>query len=74
MIHRVRVRLGGRIIGGGSKHVFHTRSHHMPLRGGTIHHESNAAQLRKELTHLSVSNAPKPRPKKHIAVKLGYRN
>ncbi len=77
MIHRVRVHRGGRIVGGSAKHISHTRSHHLKLRGGAIHHdshESNAEQLRKELTHLSVVNAPKERPKKYMAVKLGYRN
>ena len=73
---RVRVR-GGRIIGCHSKHIAHTNSHHMSMRGGSVQNmgsaSSNVAQLRKELTHLSVRDVPKPREKKYIATKLGYR-
>lgn len=35
--------------------------------------DGNVAKLRQELAHLSVRDAPKPREKKYMAVKLGYR-
>lgn len=73
---RVRIR-GGRIIGSHNKHIAHVNSHHMMLKGGAIHHtgsaSSNVEQLRRELTHLSVHNVPKPREKKYMAIKFGYR-
>jgi hypothetical protein len=72
-ITRVRVR-GGRIVGSHNFHVANSHGGALMLGGGTRGSpDGNVAKLRQELAHLSVRDAPKPREKKYMAVKLGYR-
>ena len=72
-ISRVRIR-GGRIVGSHSKHVSHSHTGHLMLGGSArMEPHTNVDKLRSELTHLSVRDVPKPREKKYMAVKLGYR-